>query len=69
MELETNSLEYWKKKYPEKFASEDVIFSHIHRGNTIFIGSACAEPQYLIQRLIRYVESKPMLFRCRNHSC
>ena len=62
MELETNSLEYWKRKYPEKFASEDVIFSHIHRGNTIFIGSACAEPQYLIQRLIRYVESKPHAF-------
>ena len=62
MELETNSLEYWKKKYPEKFTSEDVIFSHIHRGNTIFVGSACAEPQYLIQRLIRYVESKPHAF-------
>lgn len=62
MRLETKSLEYWKKKYPEKFASEDVIFSHIHRGNTIFIGSACAEPQYLVQGLIRYVESKPHAF-------
>jgi acyl-CoA hydrolase/RimJ/RimL family protein N-acetyltransferase len=62
MKLETNSLEYWKKKYPEKFAAEDVIFSHIHRGNTIFIGSACAEPQYLVQGLIRYVESKPHAF-------
>ena len=62
MKLEANSLEYWKKKYPEKFASEDVIFSHIHRGNTIFIGSACAEPQYLVQGLIRYVESKPHAF-------
>ncbi|MEN6360851.1 MAG: GNAT family N-acetyltransferase [Smithella sp.] len=62
MKLETYSLEYWKKKYPEKFASEDVIFSHILRGNTIFVGSACAEPQYLVQRLIRYVESKPHAF-------
>ena len=34
MKLETNSLEYWKKKYPEKFASEDVIFSHI-RGKSL----------------------------------
>ncbi|MFA5179985.1 MAG: GNAT family N-acetyltransferase [Syntrophales bacterium] len=57
-----NSLEYWKGRYPEKFASEEVIFSHIHRGNTIFIGSACAEPQYLVQGLIRYVESKPHAF-------
>ncbi|MEI7637445.1 MAG: GNAT family N-acetyltransferase [Syntrophus sp. (in: bacteria)] len=62
MNIETNSIEYWQKKYPEKFASEDVIFSHIHRGNTIFIGSACAEPQYLVQGLIRYVESKPHAF-------
>jgi len=62
MESETNSPEYWKKKYPEKFVSEDVVFSHIHGGNTIFIGSACAEPQYLVQGLIRYVESKPHAF-------
>ena len=62
MTSETNSLEYWQKKYPEKFASEDIIFSHIHRGDTIFIGSACAEPQYLVQGLIRYVESKPHAF-------
>ncbi|HAJ27107.1 MAG TPA: acetyl-CoA hydrolase [Syntrophus sp. (in: bacteria)] len=62
MSIETNSLESWKGKYPEKFASEDVIFSHIHRGNTIFIGSACAEPQYLVQGLIRYIESKPHAF-------
>jgi acyl-CoA hydrolase/RimJ/RimL family protein N-acetyltransferase len=62
MTSETNSLEYWQKKYPEKFASEDIIFSHIHRGNTIFIGSACAEPQYLVQGLIRYIESKPHAF-------
>jgi acyl-CoA hydrolase/GNAT superfamily N-acetyltransferase len=62
MKIETKSLEYWGKKYPEKFVSEDIIFSHIHRGNTIFIGSACAEPQYLVQGLIRYVESKPHAF-------
>ena len=62
MKLKTSSLEYWKKKYPEKFAPEDDIYSHIHRGNTIFIGSACAEPQYLVQGMIRYVESNPKAF-------
>ncbi|MCG6537321.1 MAG: acetyl-CoA hydrolase, partial [Syntrophales bacterium LBB04] len=62
MKSETTSLEYWKKKYPKKFASEDIIFGHINRGDTIFIGSACAEPQYLVQGLIRYVESKPHAF-------
>ena len=26
-------------RYPEKFAAENVIFSHIHPGNRIFIGT------------------------------
>ncbi|MFZ1036432.1 MAG: GNAT family N-acetyltransferase [Smithella sp.] len=55
-------LEIWRNKYPEKFASENVIFGRIHRGNTIFIGSACAEPQHLVQSLINYVKSNPKAF-------
>ncbi|MDD5224606.1 MAG: GNAT family N-acetyltransferase [bacterium] len=54
-----NPLEEWRKKYPEKFASEDQIFNRIHRGSHIFIGTACGEPQYLIQALINYVSSHP----------
>ncbi len=42
--------------------SEEIIFGRIHRGDTIFIGSACAEPQYLVAGLIRYVESNPNAF-------
>ena len=48
-----------KKVYPEKFPSEDEVFKHIHRGNRIFIGTGCGEPQYLVGALIRYVESHP----------
>jgi acyl-CoA hydrolase/GNAT superfamily N-acetyltransferase len=55
-------LDHWRGIYPEKFASEDVMFGHIHRGDTIFIGSACAEPQHLVQGLIRYVKSNPKAF-------
>jgi acyl-CoA hydrolase/RimJ/RimL family protein N-acetyltransferase len=55
-------IEIWKNRFPEKFASEDAMFSHIHRGDTIFIGSACAEPQYLVASLIRYVQSYPKAF-------
>jgi acyl-CoA hydrolase/RimJ/RimL family protein N-acetyltransferase len=55
-------LDHWRGIYPEKFATEDVIFSRIHRGDTIFIGSACAEPQHLVQGLIRYVKSNPKAF-------
>jgi acyl-CoA hydrolase/GNAT superfamily N-acetyltransferase len=51
--------ELLKQLYPEKFASEAKIFSHIHRGDRIFIGTGCAEPQYLVRALINYVESHP----------
>jgi acyl-CoA hydrolase/GNAT superfamily N-acetyltransferase len=51
-----------RKDFPEKFVSEERIFSHIHRGNRIFIGTGCGEPQYLVHSLIRYVESHPTAF-------
>ncbi|MFH1874084.1 MAG: GNAT family N-acetyltransferase [Pseudomonadota bacterium] len=38
------------------------IFKHIHPGDRIFIGTACGEPQYLVQSLIEYVESNPKAF-------
>jgi acyl-CoA hydrolase/GNAT superfamily N-acetyltransferase len=53
------NLEKTKKDFPDKFASEDVIFSHIHPGSRIFIGTGCGEPQYLVRSLIRYVQSHP----------
>ncbi len=52
----------WKDTYPDKFVSEDKVFSNIHRGERIFIGTACGEPQYLVQALIKYVESHPKDF-------
>ncbi len=55
-------LDLWKQKYPAKFAPLEFIYGHIHRGDTIFIGSACAEPQHLVQGLIRYVKSNPKAF-------
>jgi acyl-CoA hydrolase/GNAT superfamily N-acetyltransferase len=54
--------EEMKKIYPQKFAAEGEIFSHIHRGDRIFIHTACGEPQYLVQALIRFVESNPKAF-------
>ncbi len=51
-----------KKKYPEKFVSEDIAFSHIHRGDSIFIGTACGEPQYLVGAMVKYIESYPKAF-------
>jgi acyl-CoA hydrolase/RimJ/RimL family protein N-acetyltransferase len=48
-----------KKAYPEKMASEEIIFSCIRRGDRIFIGTACGEPQYLVRALVQFVESNP----------
>ena len=59
---ESGLCEEIKKAYPEKFAPEEKIFSHIHRGDRIFISTACGEPQYLVRALIQFVESNPKAF-------
>jgi acyl-CoA hydrolase/GNAT superfamily N-acetyltransferase len=51
-----------KSLYPEKFATEEFIFSNIHPGNRIFIGTACGEPQYLVKALTEYARSHPKAF-------
>jgi len=48
--------------YPEKFAGQDDIFSHIHAGDRIFIGTGCGEPQHLVQELVNYVRNNPKAF-------
>jgi len=50
------------ESYPDKFVSESRIFSTIHRGEKLFIGTGCGEPQYLIKALTDYVESHPKAF-------
>jgi acyl-CoA hydrolase/GNAT superfamily N-acetyltransferase len=55
-------LEKMRALHPEKFAADEEIFSNIHRGDRIFIGTACGEPQYLVKALINYVTSHPKAF-------
>ena len=57
-----NSLDDWKRLYPEKFAEEEAIFGHIRRGDHIFVASGCGEPQYLVRAMVNYVESHPKAF-------
>ncbi|MFH1143532.1 MAG: acetyl-CoA hydrolase/transferase C-terminal domain-containing protein, partial [Candidatus Eisenbacteria bacterium] len=52
----------WRERYPKKFAPTAEIFSHIHRGDRIFIGTGCGEPQHLVNELIRYVDGHPLAF-------
>ncbi len=52
-----------RKKYPEKYAPEETAFRHIHRGDSIFIGSGCGQPQHLLKTLIKYVKADPAAIR------
>jgi len=47
------------KRYPDKFVPPARLFQDIHRGDRIFIGTGCGEPQHLVQSLIGYVSSHP----------
>lgn len=51
-----------EQKFPEKFISLDAIFKKIRRGSSIFIGTACGEPQYLVRSLTEFVRSRPTAF-------
>lgn len=57
-----NKIDSLKNQYPEKFLSEEDIFSHIRRGDHIFVASGCGEPQYLVRALTRYLEAHPKAF-------
>ncbi len=56
------SLEEISGQYSDKFAPLTEIFRHIHRGDRIFIGTGCGEPQHLVRALIDYVSSHPKAF-------
>lgn len=51
--------EEMRRLYPDKFVSEEEVFTHIHRGDTIFISTGCSEPQYLVNALIDYISKNP----------
>lgn len=55
-------LEDLKETWPDKFATDEDIFSHIHAGDKIFIGTGCGEPQYLVQAMVNFVSKNPKAF-------
>ena len=59
MQLSHSNLEIFQELYPEKFVPIDKIFSHIHRGDSIFVGTACGEPQYLVNSFVDYISNHP----------
>ena len=62
MVMNLDPLNKAKLEFPDKFIPETQIFNHIHRGDRIFISSACSEPQYLVSAMIKYTESYPKAF-------
>ncbi len=56
------ALQEWRSIHPEKFAHLDRIFSRIHPGDRIFIGTGCGEPQFLVRELTAYVQTHPKAF-------
>jgi acyl-CoA hydrolase/GNAT superfamily N-acetyltransferase len=51
--------EPWRKRHPEKFIPREEIFSRLHPGARIFVGTACGEPQYLVRGLVEFIEAHP----------
>ena len=55
-------LERFRSQYPDKFLPDDEVFAHIRRGDRIFLGTACGEPQHLVLALTDYVKAHPKAF-------
>lgn len=53
------TLEDVKERYPEKAVTEARAFEAIHRGDHLFVGTGCGEPQHLVSALVDYVRSHP----------
>lgn len=56
---QNNSINKFQSKFREKFIPVEQIFQKIHLGDRIFISTACGEPQYLVNSMIKYVENNP----------
>jgi len=60
MTNEGENLSRLREEHPEKFATPEQAFAKtVHRGDRIFIGTACGKPQFLVNELVRYVEKNP----------
>ena len=55
-------LDRLRAQHPDKFGPEHEVFSHIRRGDRIFLGTGCGEPQHLVHALTDYVKAHPKAF-------
>lgn len=52
----------WAERYPGKVVPEEEIFRNVKRGDKIFIGTGCGQPQYLVKAMMNYIKSHPKAF-------
>jgi len=57
--MTTSEVDQFKTRHADKFAPEGRIFIHIRRGDRIFVGTGCGEPQHLVRALTDDVRSNP----------
>jgi acyl-CoA hydrolase/GNAT superfamily N-acetyltransferase len=64
MNTRTNdeAVEYLRERFPDKLAPIETVFGHIHRGDRVFVGTGCGEPQYLVRSLAEFAEAHPKAF-------
>jgi len=55
-------LERLRETYPGKFVAPEKAFSCIHRGDRIFIGTGCGQPQYLVEQMVEFTQRHPKAF-------
>ena len=48
--------------YSEKIVPLERAFSSIHRGDRIFVGTGCGQPQYLLDELVHFASANPKAF-------
>ena len=48
--------------YSEKIVPLERAFSSIHRGDRIFVGTGCGQPQYLLAELVHFASANPKAF-------
>ena len=46
----------WKTKYADKISNAAKAMRLVQSGDSVFIGSGCAQPQYLVNALVEYCE-------------
>jgi acyl-CoA hydrolase len=56
---EIESMARLRQRFGHKFAQPADIFRKIRRGDRVFIGTGCGEPQYLVQALLDFAEHNP----------